>query len=817
MESARGVFFILLILFLFLSPDTQPPSVNQRHEASRLVDQEKHGLGVLTRSAYGKFDTTTGGWLNLTGLREEDGYAWEGLSTVKKAASEDVLVLGGGGRDLLEGIADSAVEVSTPKGETDDESLLSQRLMPVYQNVTGLIRGHWARSKLSAALRKPELNLTAIAPNTAYATHEYDRNITGHEGKIQIKLSEKAGEQIEEKTGAVRDISATMSIKDETSSGDGWDITLHGVHFPNFGGVILTTTSQKYDGLFALPAFALSNHTHSLAQSLLNTTLSANILAQERHSMSATVRPWSSAATASSDVMFPTPHCEFIVYLQQHPVDLLPNAITLSTTTNDLLRQVEEELRFPDGAPVPDAPPMIMSMKLYSPDCGFILESKGPPRFAPQDGVHLQGPKVEAYISRARHYSMIFTIICAAQVLLTVRQMQEASTPSTVSRISFWTVAMLAFGDGLIYIAFLSGSMFVDTAFLTLITTGFIAFVNVNFLGMRLMMDIWTVQAPERREREQQESSASTNDPGDGGRPAPTAAATPAETDTLPTPVSARPADNSVATPVILPPDQDLAAAETDDAENTQTATQQTGATTRRDLGTFYSRFYLLLLGVMFLSIYATSWPTTIRSAYTNILAFVYFSFWTPQIYRNVMRNCRQALRWEYVIGHSIFRLVPVIYLYTVADNVLFVETDPNAALALVAWVWVQILCLASGAVLGPRFLLPSSASWIPPAYDYHPVLREDDLEAGSNMPLGLSPAPSVAHNRTSSSTSRNTGAESVDKGRWVFDCAICMQSIDVPVVPSRGAAGDSSAGLSGVLLGRRSYMVTPCRHIFHS
>jgi formate dehydrogenase maturation protein FdhE len=55
---------------------------------------------------------------------------------------------------------------------------------------------------------------------------------------------------------------------------------------------------------------------------------------------------------------------------------------------------------------------------------------------------------------------------------------------------------------------------------------------------------------------------------------------------------------------------------------------------------------------------------------------------------------------------------------------------------------------------------------------------------------------------------------ESKDKGKRLFDCAICMQELEVPVIPA-GAPGDT--GLGANLLARRNYMVTPCRHIFHS
>ena len=52
----------------------------------------------------------------------------------------------------------------------------------------------------------------------------------------------------------------------------------------------------------------------------------------------------------------------------------------------------------------------------------------------------------------------------------------------------------------------------------------------------------------------------------------------------------------------------------------------------------------------------------------------------------------------------------------------------------------------------------------------------------------------------------------------YVFDCSICAMDIEVPVVPA-GADESTMAGIggTGMVLQRRLYMVTPCRHIFHA
>lgn len=539
-----------------------------------------------------------------------------------------------------------------------------------------------------------------------------------------------------------------------------------------------------------MPHFVTSPNDFLLAQHYLNRTLHDDLIAQENLLTGASLNPWSSSPNIPFESTYLTPHCEFIVYLQQHPMPF----------TQTELESFEQELRFPTGAPLPIIPAIKMSALIFSPDCGFVLESKGPPDFTAQQGTHLVGQKLEAHIRQAKRGILAFGMLISAEIFLLLRQMNDASTPSTRSRVSFYAIALMGLGDGFVCVGFMLISFFVDDAFLSLISTAFIAFLCVSFFSMKFLMDIWTVQGPERSERARR--AAATN-------PNVAAAITVAGADTLPLPVTARrPADTS-ATAIIIPSDQDLGAAEAEGVGATQPATQTTIGSTRREMGSLYSRFYFLLLSVAFLSLHATSWPTKIRSVYANILAFVYLSFWTPQVYRNVMRNCHQALRWEFVIGQSILRLAPFTYFYTVKDNVLFVETDPNAALVLIAWVWAQVWALASQEILGPRFFVPSG--WAPPAYDYHPILREDDQEAGATMPIGF----------TQGSTQRTLDdhdGETNLHGKRNFDCAICMQNLEVPVVPAeRGERDSNGSSLGTMIFSRRNYMVTPCRHIFHS
>lgn len=547
----------------------------------------------------------------------------------------------------------------------------------------------------------------------------------------------------------------------------------------------------------------------------------STIDAQEAE-LGAVSNPWTSSPHNPSDALFPVPHCEFIVYLQQHP----------NEDTRIDFNKLEKELRFPTGASMPSAPTIRMSALIFSPDCGFVLESKGPPDFAPQEGLHLYGRKLETYMRVARRCIIAFAAVTCAQVFLLIRQMKDASTPSTKSRVSFYTIALMALGDGCACMGFMFVSMMIDAAFLPLITTAFLSFLGVSFFGMKFLMDIWTVQAPERQERDRERQRRWNDIAAANTAPIPPATTSPGSAgivtapgaDTLPLPVTAHRQADTGATPIIIPSDQDVDAEVADNAENT--ATQPTAQTTtlntaRREMSALYSKFYFLLLGLVFLSLHATTWPIPLRSFYTNTICLTYLSFWLPQINRNITRNCHRALRWEFVIGQSILRLAPIVYLYTIPKNVLFFGNDKNMAYLFIAWVWLQVWALGSQEILGPRFFVPKG--WAPPAYDYHPILRaEGDEESGSTMPIGFTQATSSSTTHPTVPSSQPRSSNSMGPNTKSFDCAICTENINVPILHKAGSSdaespGGTSAALSTTLFARRAYMVTPCRHVFHS
>ena len=766
-------------------------------------------------------------YLNLTGFREEDDFAWDRLDAFKKRSGEFTKEAKGRWR----------------AGMDDKSGLVGE----VYENLTGIVTGRWARytGDLEGEQRHRELNLSGIAPGIdwAFRSEEYwIRNITGKEGKLMLRVDERGVQEMEGSpelpaeieaaswsTDLVREVAATVTVQDESSSGDGWEMKVHGVHWPRQGLMLMTTTSDKFAGIFGLPHLTSNMDYYTSSQKILNKTLEETVERMENSIWIDPSNPWTSSPDSQGDATMPVPHCEFVVYVQVYPlhVDLSSSRGYLDPAS--IVSEIERELRFPNGAPIPEVPRLQMSTVMFSPDCGFMLESKGPPNFSPVDGEHLVGRKQEIFLHDVQRWLMAFAGVIFCQILLLKVQSKEASTPSTVGRVSLYTVAMMLMADALLFSSLSLLSATAPNIFPSALLTSFASLMSVA-LGVRFSGAIYNVQEPERREQLRTQQATRT-----GSTPArppttPAGTVTPAPiitaagADTVPPPIPNTTGLNNV--PIIIPSDQDVdaeiaevtnaaAAVPTLPTTNPAITTQQPQPRSVSNFGAIYVKFVLVLTILLFTSLSAISWSIPFRTAYVHILSFTYLSFWLPQIRRNIIRNCRKALLWKFIVGQSFLRLLPFAYFYLKEDNILFAESDWKAFCVLAGWVWIQIWVLVAQEVLGPRWGLPKG--WTDEGWDYHPILKEDNVEAGG-LPIGLVRAPgSPTLERVR--TSEDLGSRKKKDGNVrSVDCAICMQVLEVPVVAAgEEVSGAGSAGGMAGLLARRQYMVTPCRHVFHS
>jgi hypothetical protein len=815
--APRILGFLIILIYLYSAPDpyTNSNPINgfrsPRDQYFDKIARQRADWQVLNSSLYTDFQPWNDHWLNLTGFRQNDSFGWDHLPTVLGTTSA-----------RLGWTAQS-------RGER----------LSVYRNVTGIVEGEWVRSRNESsgliAGGKERLNLTAIAPDIFWASNQWERNITGSEGGLQMLIEEKGrawdtqdhtipeGER--NSTDYARDISAALMIGDESSSGDWWEVKLEGVHWPWTGSFIMTTTSPKFAGIFGLPHLAFQQQYPS-AQRALNKTIDVLLTKKEKASWIDMSDPW------STDEAMAVPRCEVVVYGQVEPIRLYESQGPASQLKEDELDtrilDLENELRFPQGAPIIRPPALKMKSVIFSPDCGFMLESKGPPEVAPSEGEHLMGLKKEIYLTRVRNWSLIWGAVLFAQVMLLRMQMRESSTPSTLSRISYYTLGMMLGADCLIFGGLMLVVASAPAVFPSATLAAFAVILSLG-IGIRFVAEVYNVQEPDRRERArlraQAAQAAQQAQSQDSAAPALAPIITAAGADVLSPQVAAEaaarraPAAAANNNPIIIPSDQDIDAEIAEQAPTGAAALPLPNAarqlTNPASTTAFsYGQYVFVFMLFFFFTISSLNWPSFLRDVYIYILSALYLSFWLAQIHRNVLRNCRKALLWKFILGQSTLRLVPFAYFYLYEENVLFAKRKPLVMLSLAGWVWIQIWVLVAQEVLGPRFGLMRFAEWLqlPDAWDYHPILREDDAERGG-MPIGLVQAPGspkLERVRTGETESRKKS----DNDVWSVDCAICMQALEIPVVPM---GGDSAASGMAGMLQRRMYMVTPCRHAFHS
>lgn len=842
----RVLALILLVFWMTTgSGDGQTGYFGAPFLTQERLARQRHAFSVLNSTAWGDFNprlatdppngTEATRYLNITGFRQADHLAWEDLGRFKERC--------------LEWSRNTNPLLPAGEGPEQDQTRSAWDLglgSAVWQNATGIVRGPWIRRNASVARTWSDYNFTAITPSITWSgTHgDWNRNVTGSEGKMQLRVEDKrrhieydddevSFEHHRLSTGGfVREVAATLNIDDAVSpdgSGSNHEMRLHGVHWPRQGNMLLTTTSEKFAGIFGLPHLAPDRNFFRSSQRLLNQTIDEVLLKKERSAFTDQSNPWISGA---EDAWNPSPHCEYVVYLQVHPLrqEGLPSKDAQESSPDgmrDLVKEIEDELRYPTGAPIHYVPELQMSAVIYSPDCAYFLESKGPPHFSELSGsTHLTGFKEEIWIYDVNFCVLAMAAIIFGQVYLLKSQMRESYTPSTMGRISFWALIVMVLADGMMFA--LSAVLALDSMhfYLRALILTFALFMSM-MIGGSFLGEIYRVQESEWRPREREHTPNNST-------PRPPSTPAPATGDTLPRPVTASVATGQPDIPIIIPSDQDVDAeiAENVAAGAAAVPTPGTGAQQPRVMpfSTIVGRLIAFGSFICFLSLASMSWWKPLRNGFVNVTLFAYLSFWIPQIWRNIQRNSRRAFSWHFMVGQSALRMLPVAYFYLYPNNMVFSEPDWTAFLILAGWQWMQLWILFFQDILGPRFGMPKG--WMPEAWDYHPVLREDNLESGA-LPIGLAPSstptsPSLERARSLSLSSGEADRAVREKGSLLgskgsnrmhlraIDCAICCEVLEVPVVKAGEEPEPAGGGVAGVLE-RRKYMVTPCRHIFHS
>ncbi|XWW96793.1 hypothetical protein V2A60_004773 [Cordyceps javanica] len=787
--------------------------------AARRLARHRDALDVLNSTAWGDFAPTaqkTPSFVNITGFREIDGFAWEDLDRFRDKSLQL-------SRHAVASAPDKPPLWDTAEGE------------PVWMTASGSLEGEWIYKPGSVSRSYQSYNLSNSVPGMDWVGDRvgWGRNLTGQSGRMHLHMEgnkttttydQLARDQAPLSGGLIRNVKGALSVEDTTGSQSTWEMRLWGVHWPRQGVILMTTTSEKFEGIFGLPHLTPGPDFFQSSKALLTKRLNKVLETKERNIYTDQTVPWSSEIQSNPQFLLsPAPQCEFILYAQVHPPDR--DRLRGGAAAKDnldmarLIGAIEDELVSPQGAPVGHIPKLRMSTVVYSPDCAFFLESKGPPEFPPGAANHIEGVKAEVQTHRIKTWLLIFACVVFGQVFLLKNQMKETFTPSTMGRVSFGTVSAMVMVDGITFTASATWVSSARATFLPTMALMFAAFLSMT-IGGSFLAKIYEVQFPENHPR----SEPSTNT-----TPSPAPPVNRPSASLLPGPVTATGRVGGLLPsqqPVIVPLDGDVEADVSDGAAAVPGRTTPSPPTApRQNFQAIIGRFILASLVISFVTLSSSTWYPSARATYLDLCAFAYLSMWAPQIHRNAVRNCRRALTWSFVLGQSLLRMTPVAYFWLKADNFLFAQTSPRAFAVLAAWVWLQVVLLGAQDVLGPRFAVP--ARWLPEAWDYHPVLREDNVEAGG-LPIGLLAAaaddevtPDGSHPRRSSSGFAATPGEKAKQSgggtRHVIDCSICQEILEVPVVRVGGDEDGTNTGSVASVFARRMYMVTPCRHIFHT
>lgn len=179
-------------------------------------------------------------------------------------------------------------------------------------------------------------------------------------------------------------------------------------------------------------------------------------------------------------------HCPLLMHLSLPP---LPPGLTL----NQVL-EYERELANPTG--------ILGSLKrprgywegeglggvIVGEQCGFVIGfDKG------------QGVPLDNFWRKTIHYSAFATLSQVIVLLLLVKQMERTRTPSTLAKVSLWTIIMISMSESAIFSGHLVLGLLADNkTSLPLLIPCFLALCTAVVFGPRYAVMLHRIQAPER-------------------------------------------------------------------------------------------------------------------------------------------------------------------------------------------------------------------------------------------------------------------------------------------------------------------------------
>lgn len=540
-------------------------------------------------------------------------------------------------------------------------------------------------------------------------------------------------------------VTMSMSLKDYPEKHDD-EFKMLGVYYQSTGALIASTKSAKFEGGHALPHFTMNEENFNISKALMSQIVNVTDIEQE-----VSIDDMNNAIERSQD------QCEYISYFQLERTDF----------TKDQLRAIDDELLLPQGAPIPKKLPQleISHAIVYSPDCGILLENKKSEVFS--------GLRLEISKTRSRQMAIGVLLLAVIELNLLLRQMKRCRSPGQLSNVSSVTVSLLGFWTLVTLVYFLLRSLQQSELYILLTCVSVIASI-LCLHEMRLLVGIFTAQENERGTNwweilrgslvEGQSNREGEAAPAGGDQPNEEAVAAPVPATTAAT---AAPQVNTV---------------------------QQLSDEARYPNMIFFAGFALTCIAMMLISS-ITRWRISYRRTAEYVILIFFNSYWVPQFFRSTLKNRVRVFLWEYAIGTSLVRFIPVFYMCLDKNNAIRHHYDPVMAVVVFSWIFTQLFFLYLQDCLGARFWVKDK--WLPEQYNYHPIISIKDLESGFSLDILANMKPQTADK---------------DLAICDIDCAICMSTLQVPVV-SGEVLSVSKKSVDSMM---KEVMVTPCRHIFH-
>lgn len=769
MQVDRQTLFFFMLMFIFLtfqSGNDQPHSDNDRVTLLLFHNQLKESRNQLVNSLY------YGGYGNITGfhLSYQDLLSGKNVSNHHFDQSHPW-------QEIQEySILPNAISQEVTRFWSTDEVL--DPLSKTYLfNISGAAHGHftkistfdlrpynWSMPPYLQRYYESQVRDNYEDDNQRYKddpetypqperpTTIVDKigNITFDLGKISIsisaddynykngdvaKLIQNSSEEIHDAVVA----NVRINLKDDEEAHD-HEIDTQGIYFQSLGSLVSVTKSAKFLGIYGLDHLVLDedrfNKSKILMTQLLNLTkIDTDITMEDMFGyMSSSIE-----------------RCELISYFQ----------FKKTNHTTKELRDIDEELLNPSGKPLPhDLLGLeIENFLIYSPDCGIAISQKSNTEFT--------GWKTEVLNRKLKNVLTGLLVLVFLQLILYLRQIRITRTPGQLASISLKSLYLLGYQDSLLALMFLLISTLIEDLYLLLASIAVVSFIMCGIFELRFMVAVATTQVNERGASWWEILRGSTRDNNNDNEN---------NTDTTETPTG---------TP--LP-------------TNNQTPNTALGATVQTPVVTYseetafsnsiFAIGFTLTLISTFMILNALIWRTKYRKIFEYVGFIFTNSYWVPQFFRNTLKNRRKSFSWEFVLGSSLIRLIPVAYFCLVSSNPLRHHFDPILVLTIFSWLFIQIFAMFLQSKLGPRFWV--NEKWLPKAYDYQPVLSMKELETGfaSDILSGIKP------------TEEHDGIINTK-----CTCPICMNDLQLPILNKNEARSRVT---------NKEYMITPCKHIFH-